>query len=440
MRTSFITLFGMFLIASSGWAADVPTAKNAPSESVTTPSDQWKLTAATDFRYFSWHSDRGYPTSIALANVRGSGSEIYIPYALQLVGRPIDDIKVEILGRGGRVRATQSTVGLAGEVKTTTDTVANATVTYFGLNGVQPFASVAFNFPTGKSALYGTAANARMDPDLVEISSFGEGFNVGPTFGFNVPITSDLIASASIGYTQRGSFTREKSLTPVDPNAQASSIIDPGQVLTFTGSLGAQLGSLTTKITGAVSTETDTKVDGLATFRPGRRYVVTGEFGYTWPEQWGTTSLTASFSHTRSNKVLFTDMHTLDPIALDTEPFNSNANTYLVNFQHLFPIGPFWIGPLASYLNRNHNGYNSATLQFVPAKERRTVGLLAQIAANDRISLNARLERVWTHVADDSFDNKTSLILIPNSIIPGSGVPPISGTGWQFSGGINLTF
>ena len=438
MKTLLITVLALFASASGSWAADLPVPTPVAKEA--DASDRWKLTAATDFRYFSWSSARGYPTSTALPNARGSGSEIYIPFAAQLVGRPVDDVKIEILGRGGWVRATQSTEGLSGEVRTTTDTVANATVTYFGFDGFQPFASVAFNFPTGKAALYGTAANARMDPDLVEISSFGEGYNVGPTFGFNVPITGDLIASASVGYTKRGNFTREKSLTPVDPNLQSASVIDPGDVLTFTGSLGAQMGSLTAKITGAVSTETDTRVDGMATFRPGQRLVATGEFAYEWPDKWGTTSLTASFAHAKSNKVLYTDMATLNPIALDTEPFNSNSNAYLVNFQHLFALGVASIGPLATYLHRDQNSYNSATLQFVPAKTRQTVGMLAQIAAHDRVTLSARVERVWTHLADDSFDNKTSLLLIPNSIIPGSGVPAISSNGWQLSGGLNFTF
>jgi len=440
LKTSFAALCGVIATTSFIWAADIPPAANAPTQSANTLSDRWSVTVASDVRYFSWRSDRGYPTSIALVNARGSGTETYIPYVLQLVGRPIDDIKIEILGRAGWVRASQSTSGLNGEVKTPTDTVTNATVTYFGFNGFQPFVSIDFNFPTGKSALFGTAANARMDPDLVDIASFGEGFNVGPTFGFNLPFTDNLIASTSVGYTQRGSFTREKSLTPTDPTAQAPSDINPGEVLTVTASLGYQIGSLVSKITGSVSSETNTKVDGQDTFRPGRRYLVSGEWSYTWPETWGTTNLIGSLSVAKRNKVLFLDQHTLNTIALDTEPLNSNSNVYLVRLQHLFPLGLVSVGPLGSYLYRNHNGYNSATLQFVPAKTRWSAGLLAQVAPNDRISLNARVERVWTHVADDSVDIKTSLLLVPNSAIPGFGVPPISSTGWQVSGGLSIRF
>src|SRR5258707_1338742 len=141
----------------------------------------WSITAASEARYFSWHSNRGFPVGVATGG--GSGSELYIPYALQLVGRPHDDFKIEILGRAGWVQARQDTAGLSGQVATPTDTVISSTVTYYGLNGIQPFFSLNFNLPTGQSALFGTAANARMDPDLVDIAGFGEGLNVGPTVG-----------------------------------------------------------------------------------------------------------------------------------------------------------------------------------------------------------------------------------------------------------------
>ncbi len=50
--------------------------------------------------------------------------------------------------------------------QTFTDTVASGTLTYLGWQGVQPFASLNANLPTGRATLFGPAANARMDPDL----------------------------------------------------------------------------------------------------------------------------------------------------------------------------------------------------------------------------------------------------------------------------------
>ena len=184
------------------------------------PPMSWNATFNSEVRYFSWHSNRGVPTN-ALATGEftrpvtgpGRGTEVYVPYATQLVGQS-DSLKFEMLARGGWVRARQSTGGLTGEIATATDSQMNGTVTYLGFNGIQPFASLDFNLPTGRSALTPAQVFARMDPDLVDIASFGEGFNYGPTVGFNVPITSSLVVTASVGYTDRGQFDAEAPLTP----------------------------------------------------------------------------------------------------------------------------------------------------------------------------------------------------------------------------------
>ena len=80
--------------------------------------------------------------------------------------------------------------------------------------------SLGLNLPTGKSALFGAAAYARMDPDLVELSSFGEGTNIGPTIGFNIPLTSAVLLTFSVGHTWRGSFNLEDSLLEKSPTGQ----------------------------------------------------------------------------------------------------------------------------------------------------------------------------------------------------------------------------
>src|SRR5712691_11324427 len=182
--------------------AAVASAASAAEPDVAPKPQSWNVTFATDVRYYSWTGDRGDPTTVN--GQAGSGSEVYMPFALQIAGKPSEDFKVSFLVRGGTVHAQQGTPGMAGTVDTVTDTVTSGTLTYLGLNGLQPFVSLNLNLPTGRSALYGSAAFARMDPDLVEIATFGEGFNIGPTVGFNLPITRSLIFTSSVGYTWRG--------------------------------------------------------------------------------------------------------------------------------------------------------------------------------------------------------------------------------------------
>ena len=211
MKRLIAALYGVVVATSIAGAQDKPA--DGPATSVMSES-RWTATFASEVRYFSWRSDRGFPPRDAPPDARGSGSQWYIPFALQVIGRPNDDFKFELLGRGGWVNSRQSTPGFSGEVSTFTDTQVSTTVTYYGFNGIQPFVALNLNIPTGKSSLPGTAANARMDPDLVGIASFGEGWNIGPTIGFNLPITRNLMFTTSAGYTLRGKFDREADNPP----------------------------------------------------------------------------------------------------------------------------------------------------------------------------------------------------------------------------------
>ncbi len=147
----------------------------------------WQVSFTEDTRYISWTSTRGYPYNFASplpgapAFQPGHGHETYVPLAFQFAYLPSDDWKVEFLTRSGYVTAHQTTAGLDGSASTWTDTSLSSTVTYYGINGIQPYVSVALNLPTGSAALYGVGEFARMDPDIFDISVFGEGLNVAPT-------------------------------------------------------------------------------------------------------------------------------------------------------------------------------------------------------------------------------------------------------------------
>lgn len=430
MRTRII-LAGILLNASAAAAADMAVKAPAvtPAETI---AERWTFTVATDVRYFSWQSGRGY--SPRAVEREGSGSQLYVPYAAQLVGKLPNDFKLEILARGGWVWARQNTGGLSGEVATTTDTVGSATLTYLGFNGLQPFASVNVNIPTGRAALPGASANARMDPDLVEISSYGEGFNIGPTLGINLPITPSLVATASVGYTWRDPFNRENSISAIDPFTPTASRVDPGEVFTVTGSLAYREGSWAVSISGTTSWETSTEQNFRTLYQPGVRYFGAASLAYNW-DRLGVTTLSVSAAHANKNKVLF-----VDAPALITEAFNTNSNVYRVGLQHLFPVGQLYVGPLGSFLYRDQNGYDAITYQFVPEKVRWSAGALARYAVTESVVLNARAEHVWVHENERLAPNGGNFSLLANAFIPGSAVPNISSTGWQVASGVNAKF
>lgn len=427
---------GLCLLATAAGASTATAAEPVlPPNTRDTP---WLLTVASEVRYFSWKGSSGTPSGIN--GFPGRGTQIYIPYAAQLVGEPNEDWKLELLGRGGWIHARQSTAGLAGEVETATDTVAAGTLTYRGFAGLQPFVSVSTNLPTGRSVLFGAAANARMDPDMVEIGSFGEGFNIGPTLGFNLLFSPSFVLTASVGYTWRGPFDRENSLTPANANqapsdAQILTGINPGNVLTGTMGLSYKDGPWAASVTGAISEETTSTETGTALYKAGRRYLGSATLAYSWPQDIGVTTLAAAAAHANRNDVLF-----LGASALITEPLNTNANVYRAGLQHLVPFDALWIGPTGSVLYRDNNSYDSMTLQFVPAKRRYAAGGVMQYAASDKISFNARAEHVWTHEGDRPSANGEKFSVLANDFVPGSAVPVVTGRGWQISTGLNIQF
>jgi hypothetical protein len=429
-RLSAAVLGGLVAASGAASAADMPV-KATPAAVV---SRTWEATLASEVRYYAWRGDRGSPSTASTS--AGSGSQLYVPYALQIAGKPAPDFNLVLLGRSGWVRSKQSTAGIAGEVETITDTVASATLTYLGLSGLQPFVALSVNAPTGKAALFGAEANARMDPDLVEIGSFGEGWNIGPTMGFNVPINASLMVTGSVGYTWRGSFDRERSSAEIDPAVQALTSLDPGDVLTGTAAIAYQGGPWAWNVSGSVSEETKTVENGVDLYRAGRRYLASATLAYTWPARWGQTTWTGAYAHSNRNEVRF-----LNASALLTETFNTNSDLYRVGVQHLFIVAEnFAIGPTGSYLHRNNNSYDAATLQFVPAKERWTAGGLARYAVSDRLTLNVRAEHVWVDEDERLAPGGQQFSVLANAFVAGSAVPAISSTGWMVAAGANAKF
>lgn len=431
MKFWIVTLCG--LVAAVG---PVRAAEDGMPASAESAPANWNATIASDARYFSWDSDRGSPSTTAPTTGDGHGWQYYVPFALQIAGQPNENFQLSVLGRGGWVKAEQSTAGLTGKVETMTDTAVTGNLAFVGLAGVQPFVALSVNVPTGRSALRGTGAFARMDPDLVEIASYGEGLNFGPTFGASIPITSTILATVSVGHTWRGEFVRESSIDELDPSNQASSDVDPGGVWTFTGGLGYQGESFAANVALAVSEEDETEVDGVPLYKPGRRFSVTGGAAFDWPLDLGTTTLSGAWAHGERNQVLF-----LGGSALVAEPFNTNSDVWRVGLEHLVPAGPIWLGPVGSFLSRADNSYDATTLQFVPQKERWSAGALVRAEAGEHLVFKVQAEHVWTHEHERRAIFGQQFSVLANAFIPGSGaVPNVSSEGWQIVVGANVGF
>lgn len=404
-------------------AADIRV--NASPLSVSSDSI-WTTIFNTETRIASWTSTYGYPTSAAPLAGRGKGIQVYVPIALSVTGTP-GNVKHEFLIRGGYVWAKQQTAGFQGQVSTPTDTALSWTGTYLGIAGFQPFVSLNINAPTGKSALYGTSRFARMDADLVDVPTYGEGLNVGPTVGANIPITANLLATFSAGYTWRGSFDKEGAIDFVTL-VQGTDRVQPGDVTTLNASLGYALGPMSLQAGLSASFEGISKLNGFDQYRSGRRYMLNGSAGYAWSENWVST-LAGSLAYTERNGVP-------DPRTglIVSEASNSNSNVYRIALDHTYRKGPYSIGPSVSYLYRDRNAYDPMTFSFLPAKSRYAAGMLGGYSIGPAVRLNARVEHVWT---DERANPDKLLSGFP---IPGSGTPNLTSTGWLVAAGGTVNF
>jgi hypothetical protein len=364
------------------WTAALPSAARAAEPD----PPAWSWSAGQEFRYASWTGTRGFPAFGSLA--AGSGAQVYAPLTVQLFGQPIETVKLELLARAGSVWSRQSTPELTGTVATATDTVLSGTATYVGIAGIQPFVSLNVNLPTGQAALYGSAANARMDSDIVDLATFGEGLNVGPTVGVNIPITETLMLTLSSGYTWRGAYHTEGLIDP-DTLEQPFRHSAPGRVATQSISLGYQFENWMLQVSSSYTHETVSYVDFVPSYAMGDRYLVSGTATYAWTPS-SRTTLTASWTNAARNRVLDPDLPMIVP-----EAFLSNSAVYRTRLEHALALGAWSVAPMANYMLRDQNSYNPVTYQFIPAKTRIGTGISTQFSVNDKVALKASAEHFW---------------------------------------------
>ncbi|WP_210245445.1 hypothetical protein [Tardiphaga sp. vice304] len=430
MRTPFVRFSFGFLavgigIAGSASAADLSSRPVKAPTAVAEVAPNWVTSLNTEVQYYSWTGTLGTPV---LANqapygAPASGSQVYIPTAVSLTGMMGTDLKLELTARSGYVWGQQKTPGEAGTASSATDTQLSTTVTYSGLNGLQPYFSLLMNLPTGSSALFGASRYARMDPDLVGISSYGEGFNIGPTVGVNIPINSELLASISGGYTSRGNFNKESVFDPFFTTDR----ITPGDDATVTLSLGYASGAVSLQGSGSFTTTTPSLNNGVAQYKAGDRELLTLGGSYAWSDQWK-SSMNAFWSHSDSISTASGGVFVL-------EPANSTSNVFRINSDttYVFTNGSS-LGPTASYLYRDRNGYDPTTFSFIPAKTRWSAGVQGGYVVASNFTLSGKVEHVWTR------ENDNPDKAIGGFVFPGTGAPLISSDGWALSLGGTVRF
>lgn len=337
---------------------------------------------------------------------------LQLPFGIAVTGQPSDLLKIELGARSSHIESRQKSGTFDSRFTGTTDTTVTATTTYYGLNGIQPFVSINANLPTGTAMLTGKKINASPDPDVTGTKGFGEGTNIGPTFGVNIALNANTMLALGIGHTVRGAFER----LGTGPLLKPTTMINPGDVTTATAQIGYQEGAFAFMAQVGYSWEATTTADSVAYFQSGDKIQLAAAMGYAWTEALS-SKITVSYAHTAKNK-------STPPVPYGLEPANSNNDVYNVVFDTTYKAGMWAFGPSVGYMYRANNSYDSTSQQFVPAKDLWTAGGVVQYQVASQAMLNARFAYLT---------GKTDSI--PVFIVPG-----LTTRGWQLSLGGSVQF
>jgi hypothetical protein len=154
------------------------------------------------------------------SNTHDRGSQLIVPVTL---GTTFDAFSMKLLTAFGQTRSDPSGAQKV-SLSTIVDTKVNLSYEVVDRFFFDVLFGLDFNLPTGKTRLSPDELELLMDPDLVTVNRFGEGFNVNPTITL-AKIWDRWAAGIGLGYLWRGEYDF----------SETARHYDPGDILLLTG-------------------------------------------------------------------------------------------------------------------------------------------------------------------------------------------------------------
>ena len=358
-------------------------------------------------RYSAW---RGTSGPNIFDPTPGKGNQFYMPMTFGLDYESAGNYRLQTRVKTGYVNSNSLTPGQVASLSTMVDTQVTTTLTYLAAETYRAFVGIAINAPTGTTNLPGNLQFTRMDPDLVDIGSYGAGWNFNPTAGVIFAVDQNTAVSLSAGYAWQGPFNRETintagfqycpdpahTLCPISaptqiPTFDASQRIDPGDVFTANANTSSIWGKLAVKTSFAFMSEGNVKLNGMPVGRTGAKFVTNAEATYQIDSRLG-ISVNGSYTYTQRNKIVGPQGD------LIIEPKDSNGDVAIGS------VGPTYalsdrlnVGLNYSVLWRRHNYYDFIENQYIPAKLKQSVGGILNYATSPTSSIGIRSSYFWVN-------------------------------------------
>lgn len=395
-------------------------------------------------RYSAWRGSRGVNV---FDPAPGKGNQFYAPMTFGLDYESAGNYRLQTRVKTGYVNSNNLTPGQVASLSTMVDTQVTTTFTYLGAETYRWFAGLAVNAPTGRTYLPNNLRFTRMDPDLVDVGSYGAGWNFNPTAGVIFAVDQNTAVSLSAGYAWQGPFNRDAVNTAniaacsppsslqcypgLGPTFDATQRLDPGDVFTANANTSSIWGNLAVKTSFAFMSESAAKLNGVPVGQMGAKYTGNVEANYQINQQLK-ISVNGSYTYTGKNKIS-------GPFGgLITEPKDSNGDVVVGS------VGPTYafsdrlnVGVNYSVLWRRHNYYDFIENQYIPAKLKQSVGGILNYATSPMSSIGIRGSYFWVNEYTGPF-LPTSIDCVVSScpanvaVVTGAAsVPPaLQYTGW----------
>ncbi len=315
---------------------------------------------------------------------------------------------VDLSAKTAWVFAETDSFGSSYDYSGLSDTVAGATFTYSGGADWQPFVTLDLNLPTGQSALNFSDAVTLADPDLVDLSRYGEGFNANLSAGASFFLSPDWTLTAALGFNWRGAYEPfDGSSDEFDPGDQFTAILRV-QYLTQTRFASLQL---------RYRSEGTSEIYGDPYVEPGDRFELKGEAAFQLDEK-STLSVLASGSWWDKNAYydFFAD-------AVVEEATNTNGAVYYGEIKYQRDLGAVDLRAFVSVKRRTDNEYDTFDFRFRPQRTVWRVGTSIDYAVSQQTALT--LGATAGQVIDDSGVFSSSDLVYAN---------------WSVTAGVSFSF
>lgn len=388
------------MVDSSPRAAYAAYLKAPP---IAAPAGNFSGFVTTEVRGSGWNGSRG---ANVFAPDAGKGAQVYSPTTIGIDYLMPSQYKFETRIKSGYVYSAQNTPGQVGRYEGPVDTQAAFNLTILSYDSFRPLFGLNLNLPTGNTYLPYSQRFTRMDPDLVDVGSYGTGFNVNPTAGLVFGIDEHTAVSLSAGWTWQGPFTKEGINEVQVPNPAPPPVnivlatfdlkqrVDPGNTYTLNGNVSSTYGALQMNGSFAYMGDSHASINGIATGKAGAKLTANGSISYRFDERFS-TALNVSWNFSERNRIA----NGFGGLIL--EPNNSNSNVVIASFEPSYLVTDrLKVAGNYSYLYRDHNYYNPFEDQFISAKQKQTAGASASYAVTEAATVTLRGSHSWIRQED----------------------------------------